>query len=316
MFRALLLVLAVLTTTAQVCAQDAEALIREGLSLRREGRDREAAERFRAAHEIDRGGRSLAQLALAEQASGQWVAAERDLVRALSMPDRWIAEHRDSLAQALAVIRQNVGRLVVESNVSGAELWIDGQRVSVLPLPEPITAAVGTLVVELRAHGYVPVQRSASIRAGELSRLSVDLVAAPPGTEGTPLASQQTTNTSDASGAGRTPGFDALMGGLVIGGVAILTFGGTLAAIAVREINVQEWNDDSCLPEPRSDRCGPQQSAFITAEHWAIGLGIASGAFAVTSAILLALGFTESSGPTAAVMIAPDAAAASVRVPF
>ena len=69
------LVLVALLSASFARAQDAEALVEEGLALRREGRDAEAAERFRAAYDVDHSARSLAQLAFAEQATGDWVAA-------------------------------------------------------------------------------------------------------------------------------------------------------------------------------------------------------------------------------------------------
>src|SRR5688500_5375622 len=105
---------------ARAGAQDAAALVEAGLALRREGRDAEAAERFRAAHAIDRAPRSLSQLALAEQGAGEWVLAERDLLLAMERADDpWIASHTSVLVSALTTIRSHLGRLSVVSNVEG-----------------------------------------------------------------------------------------------------------------------------------------------------------------------------------------------------
>src|SRR4051812_7480565 len=62
-------------SNAAQAAADALELLREGVSLRREGRDEEALQRFQRAYEIGHGGRALAQIGLAEQALGRWAVS-------------------------------------------------------------------------------------------------------------------------------------------------------------------------------------------------------------------------------------------------
>lgn len=294
-------------------AQDADALVAEGLALRREGRDAEAVERFRAAYAIDGSARSLAQVALAEQASGQWVAAERDLVAALAIDDPWVAEHRAVLESALATIRTHLGRLSVVADVEGAELWIDGERAATLPTSEPISAPVGTLVVEVRAEGYVTVQRSATIRAGELSRVPVELVrvsvtpeASPPPVEIAPPEESSPPELPAAPAAPSEWPSPLLVTGLTGFGIAALTLAGAVIAGAVREENVLVWNSEAECPGPdRLGSCPERYSTLRTAEDWAIGLGVASGAFALASAILVGMGAAQPSGTEAALMVSP-----------
>lgn len=289
-------------------AQDANALIEEGLALRREGRDGEAVERFRAAHAIDHGGRSLAQLALAEQAAGEWVNAERDLVAALAIDEPWIAERRSVLESALATIRTHVGRLHVVSSAPNGTVFVDGREVATLPM-EPISFEVGAVTVEVRAPGFRTVERSATIRPGALSRLSVDLV---------PLSDERAERTEpeplpiEAPAVARGPSAAWIVG---LGGVGLtaLALGATFAAIGVREVNVQHWNDDAqCdpyAPMGRMEACAGVWSAFRTAEDTAIALGIVSAALGVASAVSIGIG--ASSGPIA-LSIGPAYASLSI----
>jgi hypothetical protein len=291
---------------AHAGAQDAAALVEEGLALRREGRDAEAAERFRAAYAIDRAPRSLAQLALAEQGAGEWVAAERDLLAAMERADDpWIASHAGVLESALATIRSHLGRLSVVSNVEGAELFVDGRSAGTLPLAAPISAAVGTVVVEVRAVNHVPVQRSASIRAGELSRLSIDLVALSAPGEGTP-SERETIAPEERAGPSLL-----LTVGLVTAGVAVAALIATLVAVGVREENVSHWNDDArCPPDApggRLENCAGVYAALRTAEDWSIAGGIATGILGAGAAVLIGIGATESSSPRASIRVSPRA---------
>src|SRR5947209_3601580 len=72
----------------------ADAAIRRGVDLRKQGRDMDALEEFRKAYAAARSPRALAQIALAEQALGRWVDAESDLDQALaSKSDPWIRKN-------------------------------------------------------------------------------------------------------------------------------------------------------------------------------------------------------------------------------
>src|ERR1700755_329211 len=64
------------SSTQAFAQQHVEALLHEGVSLRRQGRDEEALEVFRRAHAEAPTPRTSAQMALAAQAVGNWVEAE------------------------------------------------------------------------------------------------------------------------------------------------------------------------------------------------------------------------------------------------
>ncbi|HEX4352161.1 MAG TPA: tetratricopeptide repeat protein, partial [Polyangiales bacterium] len=62
----------------------ADALISQGVALRKQGKNAEALVDFQRAYQISPSPRAQAQIALAEQALGDWIAAEDGLVSALA----------------------------------------------------------------------------------------------------------------------------------------------------------------------------------------------------------------------------------------
>src|SRR5580704_11727693 len=108
MRRATLLATALLLVagTARAQPSDPEPLVKEGIELRRLHRDADALEAFRRAFALAPAPRTLAQIALAEQALGRFVDAEADLQRAISSgEDPWIRRSARALEVGLADIR-------------------------------------------------------------------------------------------------------------------------------------------------------------------------------------------------------------------
>lgn len=176
-FLLLVIVLLGVTRDGRAEGSDATHLTKEGLALRRQRRDAEALDRFRRAYALDPTARTLAQVALAEQALGQWVQAESDLRAALAYAgEPWIAVHRQELDAGLADIRKHLGGLEIVADVAGAEAWVNGRPAGVLPLAGPVPVEAGSVVVEVRANGYAPARRLTSVEAGEVARESVQLV--------------------------------------------------------------------------------------------------------------------------------------------
>lgn len=157
----------------------AAELIQEGVALRRTGDDEGALRRFQQAYELDHGARALGQIGLAEQALGRWVQAHGDLTHALeATTDPWIAKNAPALRRALAEVEEHVGKLDIRGGSADAEVSIDGVVRGKLPLPEPLILPIGIVTVRLSGAGLVAVQRSAQIRAHQVSRESFDPLAA------------------------------------------------------------------------------------------------------------------------------------------
>src|SRR4051812_26268689 len=76
-----------------------EALIAQGLALRRDGKPSEALELFRRAQALAPSPRAVGQLGLAEASVQLWLEAETHLAAALAMSgDAWVRRNRALIA--------------------------------------------------------------------------------------------------------------------------------------------------------------------------------------------------------------------------
>jgi hypothetical protein len=154
-----------------------DSLIEQGVDRRHKGQDEEALGLFERAYRIAKSSRASAQMALAEQALGHWVDAEAHLLRALGDEgDPWVARNKKVLTQSLADIQRHLGSLEVTGAVPGAEVLLDGKAAGTMPLASPLRATAGTVALEVRAPGYLPVVRSVIVSAGASARESIVLV--------------------------------------------------------------------------------------------------------------------------------------------
>jgi PEGA domain len=266
--------------------------LERGIELRKEGRDADALAEFRAAYQLDKSPRVRAQIAVAEQALGNWLEAERGLVIVLAThDDPWIEEWREALEQALVKVRARLGFLVVQSSVAGAELRLDGVRIADLPTAEPIRIVAGTHTLEVRAEGYVPARRivdvSGNSRVQELFVLTALPIA---GVE--PLRPIDSTEKSGEEASLKLSTATWISAASLAG---LLVAGGT--ALAVREINVATYNDTRrCVVAPmtRDQRCGSYRDAADTAELVAIGALTGAGVAAVATGFFFFRDITKS----------------------
>jgi hypothetical protein len=186
----------VLIAPARAQAQDADALIKQGVELRRAGQDQAALEQFRHAYDLEPTPRALAQMGLAEQALGRWIDGEAHLARALeAAQDPWIAKYRGTLEGSRAEIGKHLGSLAVTGGPDGAELRVDGRPVGTLPLRRTLRLPLGTFTLEASVAGRVVVARAVSIVAGITTHEDLSSAAPAP-----PVAVQQGqhASTSDA----------------------------------------------------------------------------------------------------------------------
>src|SRR5688572_21173040 len=110
----MVVLVATVAVPSAAASASADELIKEGVALRRQGNDLGALQRFEQAFQIESSPRALAQIGLAEQALGRWVAAHEHLTQALdSKADAWIVKNRRAITDALAVVGEHVGRLEI-----------------------------------------------------------------------------------------------------------------------------------------------------------------------------------------------------------
>ncbi len=282
--------------TASAQTDRADEHIRRGNELRRRSRDDEALEQFRQAWEAYHSPRAQAQMALAEAALGRWLDADRDMASVLAITnDAWLSRHRAQLETVQAQIAEHVGQLEVRGGVPGAEVLLDGRPVGTLPLEAPLRLGAGSATLFVRAAGYAPLTRMVVVTAGHLVRESIDLVPviAEPAELGVQTAAPAVVEVPapmpvvDATiapghprrGAQRTAAW-------VLGGGAVLTLGGAVAASLVASSANSVVEECVATPGPLTGRCQDQYDTRATADTLSIIGYVGGGALAVTALVL------------------------------
>jgi hypothetical protein len=166
-----------LSVAAMAAEPSADALIEQGLGLRREAKPEQALEMFRKAHALAPSPRTFGQMGLVETSLKRWVDGEKHLSVSLANPDdRWVAKNRAFLDEALGLCRSHVGDLVV-TGPAGAEVFVAGQSVGTLPAVPALRLAEGTISVSASAPGFKPFEQTVTIRPEARSPLAIALVA-------------------------------------------------------------------------------------------------------------------------------------------
>ena len=159
---------------------EAEALIRQGVELRSQGKDERALPLFEKAYQLSRTPRTAGQLGLVEMALGYYVDAERYLGEAVSSPDHpWVAKNLATLKSQLATAKGMIGELAISGEPMGAEVWVNGKQVGRLPLPAPLRLDKGRAEIQVRAAGYVATSDTVAITGGKREERSFRLVREP-----------------------------------------------------------------------------------------------------------------------------------------
>lgn len=158
-------------------AAEAEALLQQGIAQRRAGQDQLALNAFRRANELAPAPRVRAQMALAEQALGQWASADIDLRAALQQDtDPWIVRNRASLESALNSITSRLATVDIVCNREGAMLLINGREIGTFPLAQPLRVESGAVALEVRQQGYRTLRRTIDVEGGRTFRESFTLL--------------------------------------------------------------------------------------------------------------------------------------------
>ncbi len=301
-------------------SQRSDALIQLGRDARRRGQDDVALDLFRRAWTQDHLPEARAQMALAEQALGDWVDADAYLREAMeATTDHWVTENRAVLDESLRTIETHLGQIEVRGGVPGAEVLLNGNAIATLPMAVPVRAPVGHFPMQVRAAGHRSVTLDVDVRPGELTRESVELVpvaaapvvAAPvavtplatptptmarptssaashatvatsPRTAPAPITHEGDSTASQGSSLQHTLGIT----GLIAGGV--LAVGGVIATV-VRNSNANSFNGALCNvqdPNP-SSTCSGYQSTVNTTGALAVASYVGGGVLAGLGAVLL-----------------------------
>jgi hypothetical protein len=236
-------VLVALTATSLAHAGDpraeAEADLRRGVALRREGRDAEALELFRHSFERAPSARARAQIALAEQALALWLAAERDLRLALAeQDDPWVRQNREALERALHLVEGKLAYVTVEAVAPGLEVLVNGA-------PSPAAAdgrrrvVAGQVMVEARADGYTSATRTLQIAPETTAAVALEL-------RRLPRAATSPTMAIPSDEPARDTGKTQRLVGLVLTGAGVAS-AGVGVFFGVRAIDAKSERDADCV---------------------------------------------------------------------
>jgi hypothetical protein len=277
----------VLCARLALADDDVTTLLARGIELRTERRDAEALALFRKAYALEPSPRALAQIGMAEQALGDWVAAGTDLDAVLdARSDPWVAQNLAAVHAAVDGVRQHLGSILVRTTAPNATLWIDGKSRGRLPLPSPVRAPVGDVTIAVRAEGYESFEERVVLTAGATWD---QWVALRPMSDAPPAApvphvvpGAQNAGTMPLPAAQARPAGGELGWALVVTGGVLAAGGATAHALAASNASI--YNDDGrCLTGAlsRDERCGSYKATAQTLFGVAVvsyGLAAASGA--------------------------------------
>jgi hypothetical protein len=307
-------------------ADQAEALIREGVQLRGQDQTARALPLFEKAYRISRTPRAAGQLGLCELELGHYAEAELHLAEALATPNHpWIAKNRSTLKRQLDVARANVGELALTVSPSTAEVLLDQKPSDKALRGGPIHLKKGPVDVEVRAPGYRPVRETIVIAAGKREERTYALVLEPPPLATVPAAES---GPSVALATGEPPSPSGHQSApLRI--AAWATGGGALAGLALgtaEAFNAASKRDafnnhtsvvggtalPDCTTVSLAPQCKPLKDAHDSALTLSIVGFVAAGVLTAASSILFVLsssghvGAAERAGGTTALVCVPD----------
>lgn len=277
---------------------EVERLVASAISLRAEGKDREALAVLRQAAQREPGSlRVKVHLSNVYQALGEWLLADELLRQALASPQHpYILRHRQALAEARSVIDEHLGKLEVMGEPAGAEVRLNGRQIGTLPLSEPVPVTVGSYTLEVRMPGHYTVSRPLTITARDHVRESIRLEPRPPEESG-PRGAAAARAAAPPAMAVERPAERAWLT-WTLAGLSAAAAVTTVGAVIYREEHAQRWNDDArCVgtERTRAQLCGSERDKVETGDAWAIGAGVATGVFAA-AALLNVYVFTEDAG--------------------
>jgi hypothetical protein len=247
-------------------------MIKKGLELRQKGQDEAALQEFSHAYQVSSSARALAQIALAEQALGHWVEAEKHLTEALKHSDEpWISRNKKHLNQSLYDIQGHLGSLELSGDVQGAMVKVNGIQIGNLPLLAPVRVPSGSVAVEVQAVGYLPIFRTVEVAARESAREQLIFVAvkAAPNPVSTVTASAAQPTGSEAKSDPEKPlAHSGTWGtrqtfGVIVGVVAVGSLATGIAFSVLHETKAKTYNKQ-CFSSILPSDCQSQYNTINT----------------------------------------------------
>jgi tetratricopeptide (TPR) repeat protein len=168
------------TTANEGPKQEASAHFRQGVELFREGAYRAALVELRRAYDVFPDYRVLYNIGQTELQIGAYVEAIRDFESYLSKGGLEVSdERRASVEVDLASLRRRVGTIAVTVNESSADVYLDGVRVGLSPLPTTLPVSAGRHMVRVSAEDGATASRIVDVAGGDFHELALELVHKP-----------------------------------------------------------------------------------------------------------------------------------------
>lgn len=167
-----------------------------GLDLYREGTLDAALVEFERAYEAVPDFRVLYNLGQIQSQRGEYVESIDYFERYLRTGGESVpAARRTEVERYLATLNGRVAKLWVESNIEGAELFVNGKLVGQLPLERPVPINSGVCEVRIVKQGYETRTHQLKAAGGEQPRLSLPLTSiVPTGAVSTDLLGERTSS--------------------------------------------------------------------------------------------------------------------------
>jgi PEGA domain/Tetratricopeptide repeat len=153
----------------------------DGLKLYKDGDFDAALVQFERAYAIKPNYKVLYNIAQTYFQLREYVEARDNMASYLKEGGTAIDPERQAAASKdLADLEKRVARVTVTVNVAGATVLVDGKKVGVTPLSEPISVSEGQRTISVEAPNRGARERLVRVAGGEQQALSLDFEEAPP----------------------------------------------------------------------------------------------------------------------------------------
>ena len=117
----------------------------------------------------------LRNLGQAELRTGHYLEAARHLSTFLRETTFGSAADREVVSKSLSQAEAEVAKLLVDVDVAGADITVDGEVVGRSPTPDPFYAEPGERMIRIQKDGYEPYVKSQVVEAGRTTHLKIAL---------------------------------------------------------------------------------------------------------------------------------------------
>ena len=241
------LLLAAVTTSADVKDEQAKLQFQQGIELYQAGKYEQAAVAFETAYDLKPSYKILFNLAQAENEQGRYAAALRAYTRYLVEGGDEVGEERTArVKEEIKRLNSLVGMVVLSCDVDGATVYVDGKRRGETPLSGPLFVDLGEREIAIKSGAEELHSEVVRVKGGQRVELEVLVGEEPEKEEPAEEAPLEPLEEDRDDGPKRVWTWVALgVGGAAAVGVGIT---GGMAKSRTDEIS-KECDGDSCPPD-------------------------------------------------------------------